>query len=95
MKELEKLLNKNNIVIPMTLTEMLVQMKVWLDGIKLQEFKISMLQDKIDNSEYNDVYLDDMEQEQEMQEGTLRGLKNQFRMQEAAFHEAMKTTDEV
>ena len=95
MKELIKILAKNQIVIPMTLNERIMQMKVLLDGIKMQEFKIKMLKIKIDGSAFDDPYLDDLEHEQENQKDTLKGLKNGFRMQEDALHEAMRTTDEV
>ena len=77
------------------LQDRLNQMQVILQGIKLQEIKIARLDIHSQNNDALEVYSDDLEEKQEKLLNTLRGLKNSFRLNEAALHDAMKKTKEV
>lgn len=96
MNELKTLLAKNKIIIPLTLDERIMSMKILLDGIRMVNFEIKTNKSFIDLVESRGGYADDeLHEAQEKRRNTLRGLKNSFRMQEAALHEAMRNTDEV
>jgi len=86
MNELDKILLEANISPAISLEDRVNQLQVLLSGIKMQEIKIKTLGIKIKNNDLLGIYSDDMEQEQEKQKETLRGLKNSLVWQTLALH---------
>lgn len=79
-----------------TLDERIMQMKVLLDGIKMQKLSIKSCASLMDLAEgQGGEVTDEMEEEQEKRKETLRGIKNAFHVQFHLLKEAMKTTDEL
>ena len=97
MKELEKLLAKAGIdpMKKITLRQRVMSLLETLDYIDMQRDTIKTCGSLIVLAETQDAATDKMEQNQENNKEFLRGLKNSFRFQEAALHEAMRDTDEV
>ena len=66
-----------------------------IGDVKMKELEIDTCIGLIAIAETCHSETDDLEDSREKLKNELRGLKNAFRMQEAALHEVMRTTDEV
>jgi hypothetical protein len=86
---------KNILFQAVPLRERIMNLLVTLDNIDLQRDTVKVCGALIVLAETQDKLTDNMEQNQENNKDVLRGLKNAFRMQEAALHKAMISTDEV
>jgi hypothetical protein len=95
-QDLEKILMEAGIPIPMTIAERVTLMLQTINDVKMKKLALKSVCGLIDLMESlgRDVS-GELEQNRENNTNELRGLKNSFRMQEYALHEAMRDTDEV
>lgn len=89
MNELNKILAEAKIYPAISLEDRVNQLQVLLSGIKKQEIKIKTIGIKIKNNDLLAVFSDELEQEQEKQKETLRGLKNSLTIQAYLLNKAV------
>jgi hypothetical protein len=81
MNELDKLLYDAKILPAISIQDRINQLQILLNGIELQKIKIKSLDIRIEKDDVLNVYSDELQEIQEKQKETLRGLKNSLRMQ--------------
>jgi len=86
MKELDKILAEARIIPAITIQDRVNQIQILLNGIEFQNIKIKSLDIQIKNNDMLDVYSDELEEIQEKQKETLRGLKNSLVLQALVLH---------
>lgn len=86
MKELDKILAEARIIPAITIQDRINEIQVLLQGIQMQEIKIKTIGIEIKNNDLLSVFSDELEQEQEKQKETLRGLKNSLVLQTLVLH---------
>jgi len=69
-----------------TIQDRVNQIQILLNGIEFQNIKIKSLDIQIKNNDMLDVYSDELEEIQEKQKETLRGLKNSLVLQALVLH---------
>ena len=89
MKELNKILAEANISPAITIQDRVNQIQILLNGIEFQNIKIKSLDIQIKNNDMLEVYSDELEEIQERQKETLRGLKNSLSMQTYLLNKAV------
>lgn len=89
MEELNKILTEANISPAITIQDRVNQIQILLNGIEFQNIKIKSLDIQIKNNDMLEVYSDELEEIQERQKETLRGLKNSLSMQTYLLNKAV------
>jgi len=89
MKELDKILAEARIIPAITIQDRANQIQILLNGIEFQNIKIKSLDIQIKNNDMLEVYSDELEEIQERQKETLRGLKNSLSMQTYLLNKAV------
>ncbi len=89
MEELNKILAEANISPAITIQDRVNQIQILLNGIEFQNIKIKSLDIQIKNNDMLEVYSDELEEIQERQKETLRGLKNSLSMQTYLLNKAV------
>jgi len=89
MKELDKILAEARIIPAITIQDRVNQIQILLNGIEFQNIKIKSLDIQIKNNDMLEVYSDELEEIQERQKETLRGLKNSLSMQTYLLNKAV------
>ncbi len=91
MNELQKILYDAKILPAISIQDRVNQLQILLNGISMQNIKIAALDIQIKNDDLLEVYSDELEELQEKQKETLRGLKNSLTIQTLLLHKAVQT----
>lgn len=91
MNELQKTLYDAKILPAISIQDRVNQLQILLNGISMQNIKIAALDIQIKNDDLLEVYSDELEELQEKQKETLRGLKNSLTIQTLLLHKAVQT----
>lgn len=91
MNELQKILYDAKILPAISIQDRVNQLQILLNGISMQNIKIAALGIQIKNDDLLEVYSDELEELQEKQKETLRGLRNSLTIQTLLLHKAVQT----
>lgn len=91
MNELQKILYDAKILPAISIQDRVNQLQILLNGIALQNIKIASLDIQIKNNDLLEVYSDELDDIQEKQKETLRGLRNSLTIQTLLLHKAVQT----